>query len=396
MPRTTHYRLAGGAAIAATLLLAGCASSPGATTESTATPDAAAASDTRVTLTYDGGLYVLDGETLDVLADIPLAGFNRVNTAGDGRHVFVTTTDGFQVLDTGAGAGEPELTDVLFRAVEAGHVVKHEGKTVLFADGTGDITIFDTDAVTNDGLPESETVASEAAHHGVAIELADGTLLSTIGTSEARTGVRVLDESRTETARNEECPSVHGEGTVKGEVAVFGCSDGVLVYADGEFTKVAAPDAYGRTGNAYVTDTSSLMVGDYNSNPDSEGYLLSKLALVDTETKTMQVVDLPEGVEYTWRDVARGPSDEILVLSADGSLYVLDETGAVTDSYPVIEAWESPVEWQDAHPALSVVDGVAYVTEPAAKKIHAIDVATGEILTSATLDAAPNEIAVVN
>lgn len=110
----------------------------------------------------------------------------------------------------------------------------------------------------------------------------------------------------------------------------------------------------------------------------------------------MQVVDLPEGVEYTWRDVARGPSDEILVLSADGSLYVLDETGVVTDSYPVIEAWESPVEWQDAHPALSVVDGVAYVTEPAAKKIHAIDVATGEILTSATLDAAPNEIAVVN
>ena len=62
----------------------------------------------------------------------------------------------------------------------------------------------------------------------------------------------------------------------------------------------------------------------------------------------------------------------------------------------MIAPWEGPVEWQDAHPALTVVGDIAYVTEPAAKKILAIDVATGKVLASTTLDAAPNEIAVVS
>src|SRR5690606_34602018 len=37
--------------------------------------------------TYDGGLYVLDGETLELRQDIPLDGFLRVNPAGDDAHV---------------------------------------------------------------------------------------------------------------------------------------------------------------------------------------------------------------------------------------------------------------------------------------------------------------------
>ena len=234
------------------------------------------------------------------------------------------------------------------------------------------------------------------SHHGVSIELDDGTLLTTVGTSEARTGIRVLNADREEIARNAECPSVHGEGAAADEIAVFGCSDGVLVYDNGTITKIAAPDAYGRTGNAYVSETSTIAVGDYNSDPDSEGYLLSELVLVDTVAKSSTVIDLPAGVEYTWRGVARGPNDEALILASDGSLYVLDpETGELGDSYPVIGAWESPAEWQDAHPALTVVGGTAYVTEPATNSLHAVDLATGEVVTSVELPATPNEIAVV-
>lgn len=360
----------------------------------------------RIALTYDGGLYVLDGETLETEADLDLAGFNRLNASGDGRHVLVSTEGGWQVLDTGtwtaADGGhrvaEPELTDLVFAGDTPGHVVRHGGKTILFADGTGDTTVFETADLldTSGGLPETETIESPEAHHGVSIELEDGTLLTTIGTPDERTGVRALDADRTEIARSEECPSVHGEGTAADEVVVFGCTDGVLLYDDGAFTKIDAPDAYGRTGNAYVTDTSSIAVGDYNSDPDSEGYLLSSLVLTDTVAKTATVVDLPEGVTYTWRDVARGPDDEILLLGSDGALHVLDETtGAETASYPLIDAWESPVEWQDAHPALVVQGGTAYVTDTAASSIHAVDVATGELLASAELPEVPNEIAVV-
>ena len=358
----------------------------------------------RVTVTYDGGILVLDGATLEQTADVPIDGFTRVNSAGDGRHVLVTVPAGFQVLDAGTWTSDgtsyvadPELTDLVFEADAAGHVVKHGGKTVLYADGTGDTTIFETDdLLTSDGeLPETEVVPAPEAHHGVSIELEDGTLLTTVGNPETRSGIRVLDADRNEVAVSDECPSVHGEGTAANEVAVFGCSDGVLAYDDGTITKIPAPDEYGRMGNAYVSDSSTIAVGDYNSNPDAEGYLLTELALIDTESKSMEVVDLPDGISYTWRDVARGPGDDIYLLGSDGNLHVLDEnTGEITGSFPVIDPWESPVEWQDPHPAIVVNGSIAYVTEPASNSIHAVDLETGEVVASAELAGTPNEIAV--
>jgi outer membrane protein assembly factor BamB len=372
------------------LALTACASSaPAADPAPTAESSAA-----RVALTYDGGIVVLDATTLETMADLPLEGFNRLNAAGDGENVFVTTTDGFRVL---RAVGEPELTDLVFEANTAGHVVKHGDKTILFADGTGDSTIFETEALlgSTTELPETETIESEAPHHGVAIELEDGTFLSTLGTAEGRSGVRVLDASRTEVDRNEECPSVHGEGAAMNEVAVFGCSNGVLIYDAGVFTKITAPDAYGRTGNQYTTETSAITVGDYNSDPDAEGVLLSQLVLTDTAAKTARVIDMPEGVGYTWRDVVRGPDDEAYVLGSDGAVYELDvATGEFTRLVSVIDAWEGPAEWQDAHPALSVLDGTLYVTDPAAESVHAVDIATGEVVASAELPGAPIEIAV--
>lgn len=393
-----NHRYRAGSALAllaaSAALLSACASTPAPSASEPSATD----SGTRVALTYDGGILVLDGASLDVVADLPLAGFNRLNSAGDGVNVLVTTAEGFRVLDTGADGGDAELTDLVFEADTAGHVVRHAGKTILYADGTGDTTIYETDALlaANGALPETEVVPAPSAHHGVSIELADGTLLTTVGDSEARTGIRVLDADRTEIASNAECPSVHGEGAAANEVAVFGCSNGVLVYDDGEITKIPAPDEYGRTGNIYVSESSSIAVGDYNSDPDSEGYLLYQLVIIDTVAKTSKVVDLPDGVSYTWRDVARGPGDEIVLLSSDGSLYLLDDaTGDVITSYPVIAPWESPVEWQDAHPALTVIGGTAYVTEPAASTVHAVDLASGEILSSKKLPGTPNELAVV-
>lgn len=375
---------------AAALTLTGCSTSPAdAEDGSSSTPRA---DDTRIAVTYDGGVLVLD-QDLQVVADDAVDGFTRVNTAGDGRHVLVTVPAGFQVLDT---AADPALTDAVFPADTGGHAVVHGDRTALFADGTGDVTVFDNTELDGADLPETETVESEAAHHGVAIELEDGTLLTTIGTEEERSGVRALDADGTELTRSEECPSVHGEGAVRDEVAVFGCTDGALVYEDGAFTKIDAPTEYGRTGNLFTTETSSVAVGDYNDDPDSEGYLLHQVALIDAASGEYTVADTPDGVGFTFRDIARGPGDEAVILGDDGALHVLDEaTGEQVDSFPVIDAWEGPAEWQDAHPALKVAGDVAYVTDPAAKKIHAVDLTSGEVVTSSdTLPGVPNEIAV--
>lgn len=351
----------------------------------------------RLALTLDGGVLVLDAETLEPVGDeIALDGFLRINPAGDGEHAFVTSSDGFEVLATGASTGEdPALTGAVFEGDAAGHVVLHEGRTVLFDDATGDFWAFDTDALTDsDALPEDiAAYESEAAHHGVAVELTDGTIVSTLGTEESRTGVRILDAEGTETARNEECPSVHGEGVAADEHVIIGCQDGVLLYADGEFTKLDSPDEFGRVGNLYTTHDSSIAFTDYRDDPDAEGSLLHRIGMVDTAAGTWEILDLPEGVEYTWQGVERDHHGGLWLIGTDGQLHGFDgETGELTSSFPVMDAWEGPAEWQEAHPYLVVEGHTAYVTDPASLEVHAIDVDSGEVLATGTLSAAPNEM----
>jgi outer membrane protein assembly factor BamB len=278
--------------------------------------------------------------------------------------------------------------------------VRHGDKTVLFDDGTGTTSIFETAdlATSGDAPAATSTHTAEAAHHGVSIVLEDGTLLTTVGDETSRSGAVALTKEGddwTENASSKECPGIHGEGTAADEAVVFGCEDGALLYADGAFEKLPAPDEFGRMGNAYVSETSPIVVGDYKTDPDAEGYLLNSVALIDTKKRSLDVVDLPDEVQYTFRDVARGPDDLAYILATDGAIHVLDPaTGDLVDTFPVVEPWEGPVEWQHAHPAISVDGDTAYVTEPAANAVHAVDLTTGRTTASVELDSTPNEIAV--
>jgi hypothetical protein len=401
--RTPQLRRAGIAALtfglAATLAACSSGTTAGDTTgDASSSPSAAAEVGARVAISYPGGIVVLDGETLETVGDFGSEEFTRLNPAGDGRNVMVTMSEGFQVLDTGAGTTEEAaLTDLVFEADTPGHVVRHAGKTVLYADGTSDTSVFETaDLAGSDSLPDLETIPGVEAHHGVSVVLEDGTFLTTVGNADGRNGIEARDPAGTVIASSDQCPGVHGEGTAANEAVVFGCEDGAIVYKDGAITKLTAPDQpYGRMGNAYVSETSPIIVGDYKSDRDAEGYLLTDVALIDTEAMTQQVVELPAGADYTFRGVARGPDDLAYIIGSDGAIHVLDpESGEITESFPVVEAWESPVEWQDAHPAIVVSGTTAYVTEPAANSVHAVDLTTGEILASGELDVTPNEIAV--
>lgn len=389
--RTLHRR-AMVATVVASLTLAACGSGEDPA-ESASTP-----SSPRLVLTSDGAVTVLDAATLEPVGDdVPVDGFLRVNPAGDGEHAYVTTADGFEVLATGATSGEdPAMTGLVFEGAAAGHVVLHDGRTTLFDDATGTSWTFDSDALGESDAEPSDvrTVESDEAHHGVAIELSDGTFLTTIGDEESRSGVRHLDADGEELARNEECPGVHGEGAAADERVMFGCEDGVLLFADGVFTKVDSPDEFGRVGNAYVTEESPVAIVDYKDDPDAEGVLLDRVAVVDTAAGTLDVADLPEGVAYTWQGVERAEDGTAWLVGTDGALHQLDETGAVVASHPVIDAWEGPAEWQDPHPYLVVHGDTGYVTEPASQQIHAVDLTTGEVVRTGSLDAAPNEMTI--
>ena len=404
MLRQRRTRLGGIALIAGmTLLASACANTtPGSTTPAgtSETPGASSTDSVeahgRVAISYPGGISVLDSKTLEVVKKFDSEEFTRLNAAGDGRHVFVTTKAGFQLLDT----VEPKLTDLRVDATAAGHVVRHAGNTVLFDDGTGTTTILKTDelAKAEGAVPAAQTYKADSAHHGVSIVLEDGKLLTTIGDKTSRSGAMALEshgDHWDKVAESKECPGIHGEGTAADEAVIFGCEDGALLYHHGKFEKFTAPDKYGRMGNAFVSETSPIVVGDYKTDPDAEGYLLNSVALIDTEKHTFNVVKLPETVQYTFRDVARGPGDLAYILSTDGSIHVLDpKDGKIVNEFPVIKAWEGPADWQDAHPAIVVNGNIAYVTEPAANTVHSVDLTTGKVTASSKLDVVPNEIAI--
>lgn len=392
--------LAGGSLAAVALLAAGCATGGAEPAADGGSFDAGSAEvepSSRLAVSLEGEVAVLDAESLEVLETFPSEDFTRVNAVGDGRNVLVTTTEGFQVLDTAT----PELTDTVFEADAAGHVVRHAGKTVLYSDGWGETTIFDTDAlVESEGeLPEVTQYDAEEPHHGVSIVLEDGTLVTTVGTADARSGAVALephDDHFHELAISDQCPEIHGEGTTAGEVAVFGCENGALMYKDGEFIKLDAPDEFGRMGNAYVSASSPIAVGDYKNDPDYEGYLLNNIALIDTENETYTVQDLGD-VEFTWRGAGRGPEDNFFALATDGAIHSLDpETGEFTDDvFPVVDPWEGPGDWQTPHPGMITAGDVAYVTDVDGQRIVSVDLTTGEILAeSDELPSQPNELAV--
>ncbi len=388
-------------------LAAGCsAPAPAPAQESGSGPGQApaevSAAEPRLALTYDGGVLIVDETNLAVVNDIPLGGFTRLAPAGDGRHVMISTEGGFRALDTGSWSerhgdhrhhysGSAALTETVFPAGKPGHVVAHAGTTALFDDATGQAELIDpADLAATEGVTDSESYTAPHAHHGVAVALADGSLLVTLGDSDSRTGIALLDSSRHEIARTEECPGVHGEAVAEGETIVFGCQDGMMIYRNGTFTKATSPDDYGRIGNQAGSPVSPVILGDYKTDPDADLERPETVALVDTRTAGIRLVDL--GTSYTFRSLGRGPDGEAVVLGTDGALHVLDpESGETIRRMDVLAPWAEPEDWQTPRPALSVSGRTAFVTDPATDSLHAVNLVSGDIRTG-SLPHTPNEI----
>ncbi|WP_157561097.1 zinc metallochaperone AztD [Mycobacterium sp. E802] len=339
-------------------------------------------------VTYDGGLYVLDGNSLQVKADLPADGFLRVNPAGDDAHVLVSADNGFRLLDAAAG----EFTDTTFMADEPGHVVTHGEHTVLFDEGTGEIIALDPHDIAG-SAPRMRNLKAPQPHHGVAVVLDDGSWVRSEGDGDRRSGAVAFDASDREIARSGECPGLHGETVAGASTPVFGCENGVLAYADGAFTKIAAPDRYGRVGTVRGHEDSPVVLGDYKVDPDAELERPNRFSLTDTASKQLRLVALPQSVSYSFRSLARGPHGEGLILGTDGNLHVIDPvSGQTLKTIAVVEPWTEPEDWEQPRPSVFARGHDVYVTDPATRQIHAVDVESGEKGTSVTLDQAPNEL----
>ncbi len=389
------------------LLLGACGTTDQATPDTTPPGEAEATEQRgatpRLAATYDGGVLVLDARTLEVVADLPLEGYSRLAPAGDDRHIAVSTGGGFQLLDTGTWAephgdhahhytAAPALTEIWVEAAKPGHVVVHDGWTTFFDDGTGDITVVGSAEVA-DQAAERRRLSSIDAHHGVAVVVGDdddNVVVSTVGDADSRVGLLSRDRSGAEIARTADCPGVHGEAAATGAL-VFGCTDGAVVYTEGQFTKVASPDRYGRIGNQAGSPVSEVVLGDYKVDEDAELERPERISLIDTTTNTLRLVDLP--ASYSFRSLGRGPAGEALVLGTDGRLHVVDPgSGEMLRSIEVVEPWAEPTDWQEPRPTLHVQGGAAYVTEPASGRLVVVDLASGRVRAETTLDRPLDEL----
>ncbi|SPT53553.1 Uncharacterised protein [Actinomyces bovis] len=427
--RTHAYSrsLALSSAIALTLSLAACGSN-GKTTSSSATATAAASAaatqaaseaptevkdlDPRAAIAYDGGILVIDTASGKTVADIKKEGFLRLNPAGDNRHAIVTSSAGFEVLDLGLilqphgdhfhyYTSTPKLTGSVVAADKAGHVVTNAGRTALFADGTGTVTSFDLKALEDGQLSKEELTEFKTAtpHHGVAVPLSNGNTLVTEGTAEERHTVHERKPDGSFAAETTDCPGVHGEATAKGEdVASFGCTNGSVVFSGGQFHKVSVPEEYQRSGNQFGHHDSPYVLTDYKTVKPVEGAdpeHPTKVGIINTTDATTTTVEL--GSAYWFRSFGRGAAGEGVVLTNDGKLNIIDMASAtVTKQVDVVTPWTENAKWQEPGPNVKTVGDFAYVTDPATKKLHIVQISEGRLLTSLDLGVVPNEMVVID
>jgi outer membrane protein assembly factor BamB len=365
----------------------------------------------RIVLAHDGGVTTLDSSSGEVIDETDVEGYSRLNPAGDGRTVMISAGSSITPYDTGLIAQahgdhfhyytqDPALlSDAAIEAEEPGHVVPHGERTATFADGTGEITVFDSAALADGQLKTVAETQTDAPHHGVAVPLSDGSLLHTVGTEDERHTVVVENADGEVTAKTEDCPGVHGEATAKptdgGDVVTLGCENGPVMFKDGKFQKIDVKEDFQRSGNQAGDEDSPIVLTDYKVEEDPEGGIErpTKVGLLDTRDGSFDTVDL--GSEYWFRSLDRGPDGEALVLTADGKLNIIDpESGKVEHSTKVAEEWSEPEQWQEAGPMLSVADGTAFVADSQNKKLTMVDIETGEAYQEIDLPEVPHEIQV--
>jgi hypothetical protein len=135
------------------------------------------------------------------------------------------------------------------------------------------------------------------------------------------------------------------------------------------------------------------LLGDYFIEQDAEFEAPTQFTLIDTAANALKVVPMPKGVSYSFRSLARDSEGKGLILGTDGKLHVVDPlTGKITTAWPVVAPWKEPTDWQKPRPAVFVRGTDAYITEPATKKVHQLDLTSGKVVGSVVLDATPNEI----
>ncbi|KAF0959475.1 ABC transporter [Rhodococcus sp. T7] len=328
-----------------------------------------------------GRVNVLDLTTGETLRSFEFDNPAQVTTVKD-RYAFAVDGTGGAVHVVDAGTWTIDHGDhthsytkepVELGALEGdgpGRVIEGDDKVATFFDGDGVARVIEFAALRKDGIDVGTVVEADAPHHGVALPIADGFVIS------AANGTGPLDlhtaDGGFQQSFDTACPNLNG-AAVSDTHILGACEDGLFLAttADGTWTseKVAYPAGVGAATRPTALrghDGLPLHVATAGPAATNDGLLV-----FDARTRGWTHVRTPDRA----LDVAlAGDGRSVFAVLADGTFRVYDaQSGAETASSHVLAR---PYDTSDASatpPVIAVGGTRAYVSDSASKTVAEID-----------------------
>lgn len=282
------------------------------------------------------------------------------------------------------------LAPVVIQAPKPGHLVVRRGRAVLFADGTGETLSFDENRAGGTAPLVIDQVIGGIAHHGLAVPL-DGGVLVSIGTpgKTRPDGLQMHDRSGAPVGAVLRCQDLHGEAFV-GSTLFIGCED-VLLQVDGAAGSVrTVRHAYRGLPNGWRANTLS-------SGPGVRallGHSARGAFVFDPVAAVFHPVEL--GADVVATAVARDNGSAAVALTTDGRVARISVlTGTVTQTRDLLAPVDLAREHWTRRPRLSFAAGRIAVSDPRRGVVHLLDGETLAPVREVTLGGMPGPVVLV-
>lgn len=352
---------------------------------------------------HAGRLLVADSQTgaltvVDLQHGRPVALFStpgaaNVYTTASGRFGFAVHRDANRVTVVYSGLRTESHGDHNDLVVEAPyimatvntgpkptHFTSHGEWSAIFNDGDGSVALF------NEGEFEQIVRFSRfptmGPDHGVAVVTGGVTMIGEVvlvgGVNLGRVDVYSLDGQFIRSFDG--CPRLHGEA-IRGEVAAFGCADGVLLIENQQGT-LAARKLFNPTGTPSDVRVGTIVA--HENVPHFVGNFGQGLVFINPLSNTMTPVPLPERLVRFGLDLT---GDFLVALTADGKLHVLDPlTGAARGSLDAVSPLRAGV---NLRPGFSLGEGLAYLSDPFTGDVVEVDLEALQVTQRISVGGAP-------
>lgn len=257
------------------------------------------------------------------------------------------------------------------------HFTTTFGKSGIYNDGSGDITIIDEQQLRRDFQSALSLVPSRE-DHGAPVLLHDRLLVGYVNEN----SIDMLDYEGNILQQFPGISRAHGQARV-GRFTAFGAVEGVMIITQQgpDFSAHMVPNPEGtaegvRTGTVLAHPALPHFIGNLGSN----------LVVVDPQELHSRTVELPAA---QWRFNIDRSGHYLAVLGQDGVLYTLDaESLELIGSVQVTEARDPEAAAGTPVPSLTLGRGTAFVSRPSDNSIIEVDLKHSRIERSVQLDSA--------